>query len=137
VGRATIQNRYRSGWSVSQRADIMKTIILATAILGIASLGGCSSSDPKERAADAIESNASAQASEIKAAAAQRAEVLQNQSSQLASEADKAGGYQGQSLDVRSDALRKESKIIKAQAAAQADAIKTAGDARAKAIRSQ
>ncbi|MDB5701656.1 MAG: hypothetical protein JWL66_1855 [Sphingomonadales bacterium] len=115
----------------------MKTIIFATAILGVASLGGCRSNDPKERAADAIESNASAQANEIKAAAAQRAGVLQNQSSQLASEADKAGGYQGQTLDVRSEALRKESNIIKAQAAAQADAIKTAGDARAKAIRSQ
>jgi hypothetical protein len=115
----------------------MKTTIFATAILGLATLGGCTSSDPKERAADAIESNASAQASEIKAAAAQRAEVLQNQSSQLAAEADKAGGYQGQSLDVRADALRKESNIVKAQAAAQADAVKAAGDARAKAIRSQ
>jgi hypothetical protein len=115
----------------------MKINILAMAVLGLASLGACTSSDPKERAADAIESNASAQASEIKAAAAQRAELLQNQSSQLASEADNAGGYQGQSLDVRAEALRKESNIIKAQAAAQADAVKTAGEARAKAIRSQ
>lgn len=115
----------------------MKMTIFATAILGMAMVGGCTSRDPKERAADAIEANASAQASEIKAAAAQRAEVLQNQSSQLASDADKAGGFQGQTLNVRAEALRKESKIIKAQAAAQADAVKTAGDARAKAIRSQ
>jgi hypothetical protein len=115
----------------------MKNIIFAVAILGVATVGGCTSNDPKERAADAIESNASAQASEIKAAAEQRAEVLLNQSSQLASEADNAGGYQGQSLDVRADALKKESNIVKAQAAAQADAIKTAGNARAKAIRSQ
>jgi uncharacterized membrane protein YqiK len=120
-----------------QRADIMKTIFFAAAIVGIASLGGCTSSDPKERAADAIESNASAQAHDIQSAAAQRAEVLQNQSSELAAQADKAGGYQGQSLDVRADALKKESNIIKEQAAAQADAIKTAGKAQAKAIRSQ
>ncbi|AYJ86246.1 hypothetical protein D3Y57_10065 [Sphingomonas paeninsulae] len=115
----------------------MKTIIFTTVICGIASLGGCTSNDPKERAADAIESNASAQASEIKATAAQRAEVLQNQSSQLATEADKAGGYQGQTLNVRADALKKESHIVKAQASAQADAVKAAGDAQAKAIRSQ
>jgi hypothetical protein len=115
----------------------MKITIFAMTICGIASLGGCTSNDPKERAADAIQSNASAQASEIRAAAAQRAQALQNQSSQLATEADKAGGYKGQTLDVRADALKKESNIVKAQAAAQADAVKTAGDARAKAILSQ
>lgn len=115
----------------------MKITAISAAFLGLAALGACSSNDPKERAADAIESNASAQASGIRQAAAQRAEVLQNQSSQLAAEADKTGGYQGQTLDVRSEALRKESNIIKAQAAAQADAVKSAGDARAKAIRSQ
>ena len=65
----------------------MKTIFFAAAIVGatldgIVSLGGCTSNDPKERAADAIESNASAQAHDIQAAAAQRAEVLQNQSSE-------------------------------------------------------
>ncbi|WP_293882488.1 hypothetical protein [Sphingomonas sp.] len=115
----------------------MKTTLFAAAIVSIVWLSGCTSSDPKERAADAIESNASAQAHEIQAAAAQRAEVMSNQSGQLASEADNAGGYQGQSLDVRADALKKESRIIEAQAAAQADAVKTAGAARAKAIRSQ
>lgn len=115
----------------------MKFNKLAIGFLVIASVGGCTSSDPKERAADAIESNASAQASEIKAAAAQRVEVLQNQSSQLAAEAEQVGGYQGQSLSVRSEALKKESAIVKAQAAAKADAVKSAGDARAKAIRSQ
>ena len=115
----------------------MRIDIIATVIIGIAALGGCTSSDPKERAADAIESNASAQAGEIKAEAAQRAAVLLNQSSELASQADNAGGYEGQTLDVRAEALKKESAIIKAQAEAQADAIKTAGAGRAKAIRSQ
>ena len=115
----------------------MKLNIFATTLLGIAMLGGCTSSDPKERAADEIEANASAQASGVKAAADQRAGVLETQATQLSAEADKVGGYRGKMLNVRADALRKESTIIKEQAAAQADAIKTTGNAKAKAIRSQ
>jgi hypothetical protein len=115
----------------------MKLNFFATTFVGIALLVGCTSSDPKKRAADEIEANASAQADGVKAAAEQRAGVLDTQATQLAAEADKAGGYAGKTLNVRADALRKESTIIREQAAAQADAIKTTGSAKAKAIRSQ
>jgi hypothetical protein len=119
----------------------MKTPMLVSTTFSLAlfsaTVSGCASNDPKERAADAIESNASEQASAIKAAAAEQAGTLRNQSDELAKAADQAGGFQGQTLDARAEALRKESNITKAQGAARADAVKTAGDARAKAIRSQ
>jgi ribosomal protein L9 len=100
-----------------------KIMFLALVALPIA---GCTSSDPRERQADAIA-----------AQARNASEALENQAATLAQQADAAGGYNGQVLDTRADALKSESKIVKRQGEARADAIKTQGDADAKQLRAQ
>ena len=59
-----------------------------------------------------------------------KAKVLDN-------EAQQAGGYTGERLKVRADALAKEAKIIRKQANMQADAVRESADARVKASESR
>lgn len=79
-----------------------------------------------QQRSEAIENQAENQADQLK----QQAEVLYNESNQ-------AGGYTGQRLKVRADALGKEAKIVRKQGEMQAGAVKEAADARIKATESR
>jgi len=109
------------------------TVIVATAL----SLAACGSSDPRERQADALEEGADARADAIEAAARERADALDIRAAGLANEAVAIGGYNGEVLKSRADALRRESSIVMRQARAQADAVETQGEASAKQVRAQ
>jgi len=113
-------------------------MVLRMMTLGlIAALGACTPADPRQQQADAIEKSADTQADGIRAEAATRADALSNQATQLSAEATRAGGFQGETLEARAEALRKESGIIKRQAEAQADAVETSGEAKSKTLTSQ
>lgn len=106
--------------------------IVLSAIL----LAACTQS-PEQKQATEVEQRADAQADALKRDASLRAGMLENQAGALANEADRAGGFEGQKLDTRADALKQEARIVEQQGDARADAVESQGEATAKAIRSR
>ena len=108
--------------------------IIALATLGL--LAACSS-NPKEKAADAVEDAADMRADQLEADAANQLAPLQAQADQLRAEAKAKPGYEGRILETRARALEDEARIKREQARAKADAARAEGDAQAKGLRAQ
>ena len=111
-----------------------RSLLLIACVLVV--LAGCSN-DPNARRADAIEDNVSTQAKPIKADVNSRADALNNSAARLSNEANRVGGFEGQSITAKAEQQHKESANVRAQGAAKADTVKTQGEAAGKAIRSQ
>lgn len=111
-----------------------QTYLIAAAFLMMAA---CQNPDPAEQQADAYEAEGRNQASAIKDEAAVQAKLLEDQASEIGNAASNSGGYTEKKLDVRADALRQEAAIVKDQGAARADAVRSAADAKAKALRAR
>jgi hypothetical protein len=62
---------------------------------------------------------------------------MQQEATQLENQAKQTGGMTGDRLRIRANALEQESKVIRKQADAQADAINEETDARIKATESR
>lgn len=108
--------------------------VLALAALGF--IAACSS-NPKEKAADAVEEAADRRGDMIEAEIGNQVAPMQAQADQLRAEAKAKPGYEGKILDTRARALEDEANIKKDQARAKADAARAEGDAQAKGLRAQ
>jgi protein involved in sex pheromone biosynthesis len=107
------------------------------AVVGIIFLlAGCQRS-PEQQQNDKLREDAQQRGADIEKRADAQANRLEAQAQVLDNEAQQAGGYTGQRLNVRADALAKEAKIIRKQAGMQADAIKESADAQVKASESR
>jgi hypothetical protein len=92
---------------------------------------------PEQQQADQLRADAQQRGTAIENHADAEADRLGQQADDLYNQSNLAGGYTGQRLKVRADALAKEAKIVRKQAAMQAGAIKEAADARIKATESR
>ena len=105
-------------------------------LAAVALMAACQRS-PEQQQADAMRSDARQRATAIENQADVQADRLQHQASDLQNQAAEVGGMTGERLRIRADALNRESKVIRKQAAMQADAIKEETDARIKASKSR
>ena len=101
------------------------------------SLAGCTPQTPQEKQAEQIEDAADASADAVEAAAANQAAVMDAEAANLTNQAGPDGSYDGQRLNVRADALKKEAALVKEQAEAKARALRDAGRAQASALKAQ
>ena len=92
---------------------------------------------PEEQQADRLRAEANQRAAVIENRAMTEAKQLDQQADILDNQSSEAGGYTGQRLKVRADALAKEAQIVRKQARMQADAIKESADARIKTFQSR
>ena len=92
---------------------------------------------PEQQHSDKLRGEAQQQGAAIENRADRQANQLEAQAAALDNGAQQAGGYTGQRLKVRADALTKEAKIIRKQADMQADAVREAADAQAKTSESR
>jgi hypothetical protein len=113
---------------VSMRRPIALVVIALTA--------ACQRT-PEQQQTDSVRADAQQRASAIENQADIEANRLDQQADILANQAKQAGGFTGQRLTVRADALAKEAKIVRKQANLRADAVKEAADARIKASESR
>src|SRR5438270_12071887 len=107
---------------------------LALALIALAS--ACQRT-PEQQQTDHVRADAQQRGAAIESQADAEADRLGRQADDLYSQSNRAGGYTGQRLKVRADALAKEAKIVRKQADMQASAIKEAADARIKASQSR
>jgi hypothetical protein len=92
---------------------------------------------PEQQQADQLRADAQQRGAAIENQADAEADRLGQQAGDLNNQSSRAGGYTGQRLKVRADALAKEAKIVRKQADMQAGAINEAADARIKANQSR
>jgi hypothetical protein len=105
--------------------------------LALIALAGSCQRTPEQQQADQLRADAKQRGAAIENQADTEADRLGQQADDLYNQSNRVGGYTGQRLKVRADALAKEGKIIRKQAQMQAGAIKEAADARIKATESR
>jgi hypothetical protein len=105
--------------------------------LALIALGAACQRTPEQRHDDQLRTDAHQQSAAIENQADTEAHRLEQQADDLYNQSNQAGGYTGQRLKVRADALGKEAKIVRKQAEMQADAVTEAADARIKATQSR
>lgn len=106
------------------------------ALVAIALTAACQRT-PEQQQTDKLRADARQRAAAIENRADIEAGRLDQQADVLDNQAQLTGGYSGQRLQVRADALTKEAKIVRKQAGLQADAVKESADARIKASQSR
>lgn len=111
----------------------MRPLALPLMLAFAAALAGCHKS-PQDAQADHIKAVADAQAKQVAEASRAQADRLDDQAQQLKTQAKQAGGYTGERLGVRADALAREAGIVEKQGRTQAAALREAADAQAKQI---
>lgn len=119
-------------WELIMRCRVRASLALTAFALTVA----CQRT-PEQQQEDRLRADAQQRASSIENQADTQAYRLEQQAEVLDNQATQAGGYTGQRLKVRADALAKEAKIIRKQADMQAAAIKETADARIKTSKSR
>lgn len=129
---------FRDGWSwiSDNRGFAMKYAILP-AVAAFSMLAACAQQSPADANAAAMVDAAERQADGIESAADKEADALKNQADQLEAQASNAGGYTGERLKTRANALDREADIIEDQGEAKADAIEDAAKAEANRIKAR
>ena len=107
------------------------------AVLGIIFLLAACQRTPEQQQNDKLREDAQRRGADIENRADTQADRLEAQAQVLEDQAQEAGGFTGQRLKVRADALAKEARIIRKQADMQADAIRQSADAEVKASESR
>ena len=102
----------------------------------VALAAGCNRS-PEQQQADRLIEDARARGAALEKRADLEADRLEAEAQGLGKQAKQAGGYTGKRIAVRADALSKEARIVREQAAMQADALKHAATAQGEAIKSR
>jgi D-alanyl-D-alanine carboxypeptidase len=97
---------------------------------------GCSRS-AEDQQTDQIRAQARERADAITRHGDEVAKPFEQQAEALRGEAKQTGGYDGKRLQVQSDSLREQAKLVHKQATEQAGAVKEAADAHVKALRSR
>jgi hypothetical protein len=115
----------------------MKLAILASAVALATLTTGCAQQSPADANAAALVDAADRQADQIESAADTQADALKNQADQLEMQAANAGGYTGERLKTRAEALDREASIIEDQGDAKAGALEDAAKAEADRIRAR
>ncbi len=105
--------------------------------VGMLALTAACQRTPEQQQADKLRADAQQRASAIENQADTQANGLEQRADAIDNVANQAGGYTGQRLKVRADALAKEAKIIRKQADMQAAAVKETADARIKTSESR
>lgn len=105
--------------------------------VGILALATACQRTPEQQQADKLRADAQQRASAIYNQADTQANGLKQRADAIDNVANQAGGYTGQRLKVRADALAKEAKIIRKQADMQAAAVRETADARIKTSESR
>jgi hypothetical protein len=114
----------------------MKPSLLPMTLGALLVLGACQKSPEDQRAAD-LRDAARVQARAVTDQAQAEAGALDKQAKDLDGQGKAAGGFTGERLETRSDALAREADIVKRQGAARARAIEDAAKAQAEAIHSR
>ena len=99
------------------------------AALCIIALTAACQRTPEQQRSDKLRRDAQQHGATIENQADRQADQMEAQAAALDNGALQAGGYTGQRLKVRANALTKEAKIIRKQADRQADAVKETTEA--------
>lgn len=114
----------------------MKPLLLPMMLGALLLVGACQKS-PEDQRADDLRAAARVQAKAVTDQAGSVATAMDKQAADLGGQAKTAGGFTGERLKTRSDALEREADIVKRQGEARAQAIKDTAKAQAESIHSR